>query len=311
MSKDPVEEQLKTGQALNVLAQVQPETGRLVGRVLGDYRLTALVARGGMSEVYRAERVDGTFEREVAIKISADAGLSDELRSRFVAEQAMLANLNHPNISQLFDAQVTSEGWPYIVMELIDGQSIDEYCRAENLTPREIAQLFVPVAQALAYAHGRLLVHRDIKPSNVLVDRDGRPKLLDFGIAKPIEGDAAALTRARPMTPRYASPEQLLEQPISIASDIYQLGLLLYDLLAGESARAAGTMAEAVQAAAENRSLRLPEDRRRELPADLVRIVEHALRGNPAERYAKLCLTQAQPTLPEGESRRMQTRTGA
>ncbi len=284
MSNDSDDDLLKTGGALGVFAEVTGGSDeQFVGRDLGDYRITGLIAEGGMSRVYRAERTDGSFEREVAIKVSPVSGFNDRMRERFVQEQGVLAGLNHPNISQLYDTQVTEEGWPYIVMELVDGGPIDEFCSKKSIDNR--VRLLIDVVDAVAFAHARLVVHRDIKPSNVLVNEDGRPKLLDFGIAKLLEGDEPDLTRAGPMTPRYASPEQLLGQPITIASDVYQLGLLIYEALTGEALNKDEALTTAIQRAAEEKLLVLPASSRDRIPRELVLIIEQCLRVSAEERY--------------------------
>ncbi|WP_405242067.1 protein kinase domain-containing protein [Lentisalinibacter salinarum] len=276
-----------TGAGLDVLSRVSGSGGEaLIGRELGDYRITALIAEGGMSRVYRAERTDGSFERDVAIKVSPASGLSREFRERFLREQGMLAGLNHPNICQLYDAQVTEEGWPYIVMELVDGVPVDEWCRERTQDREAVVRLMIGIADALAYAHARLIVHRDIKPSNVLVNADGRPKLLDFGIAKLLEPDVTALTRLSPMTPRCASPEQLLGDEVTIGSDIYQLGLLFCEMLTGEALNPDQTLSDAIQRAASKHAVPIPADLRRRLPRDLLLVIEQCLRVAPEERYS-------------------------
>lgn len=258
----------------------------MLGRVLGDYRITGLIAEGGMGQVFRAERMDGSFDRDVAIKISPGSGMNQELRDRFLREQRFLAGLNHPNISQLYDAGVTEEGWPFLVMELVDGVAIDEWVARRELDSRAIVELMLEVVEAVAYAHKRLIVHRDIKASNVMVTAEGRPKLLDFGIAKPLDPQAAALTTAYPLTPRSASPEQLLGQPITTASDIYQLGLLLLRLLTGGSPVPEESLSDAIQRAAAARPLAIDARVRHLLPRELALIIEQCLRSNAEERYA-------------------------
>lgn len=284
MPHDDEHDPFSTGAALDILSAIDGDAGSvLIGRELGDYRITQEIAEGGMSRVYRAARIDGSFERDVAVKVSPSSGVNQEFRERFLREQSMLAGLNHPNICQLYDAGVTEEGWPYIVMELIDGVPADVYCR--GLAEGEVADLMIEIADALAYAHARLIVHRDIKPSNVLVTAGGRPKLLDFGIAKLLESDVTALTRASPMTPRYASPEQLIGGTVTIGSDIYQLGLLLWQMLTGESLQAEEALSAAIQRAAEKRPVGIPVADRAGLPRELVLIVEQCLRVAPEERY--------------------------
>ena len=286
MTQNSDNDPLSTGGAFGVLADLKDDPDDpLAGRTLGTYEIISLLAAGGMGRVYRARRADGSLDREVAVKISATSGLSDELRSRFAQEQNVLAGLNHPNICQLYDAQVSDEGWPYIVMELVDGDSIVEYCRKNELGLRQRLRLLVSVVDAVAYAHSQLVVHRDIKPANVLVNSNEEVKLLDFGIAKLLEADVA-LTQGAPLTPRYASPEQLLGQPITVASDIAQLGLLIYEVLSGEPLNSSETLAGAIQRAADGRSLRIELDKAREMPREVLPIIEHCLRADPRDRYS-------------------------
>ena len=211
----------------------------IVGRRLGAYRLLEIVGEGGMGTVYRAARVDGTFDRQVAIKMIR-VGLGGEFfLRRFHNERRILARLDHPNIAGVLDGGATEEGVPYVVMDFVDGVPIDEYCAARRLSIRERLLLFCEVCSAVQYAHQNLIVHRDLKPGNVLVTTDGKAKLLDFGIAKILEpGDAAAadqgLTIIPIMTPDFASPEQVRGETISTASDVYALGVVLYVLLTGQ-----------------------------------------------------------------------------
>ena len=210
-----------------------------LGQTVDAYRLVRVLGRGGMSTVYLAERADGEFRREVAIKVLA-AGLdTEELIRRFRVERQILANLDHPAIARLIDGGRTAAGRPYLVLERVSGVRIDEFCRGLP-TVAELLRLFVKVCRAVHYAHQNLVVHRDLKPSNILVQPDGEPKLLDFGIAKLLEPSpegtltSAALAGLTPMTPEYASPEQVLGLPITTASDVYSLGALLYELLTGK-----------------------------------------------------------------------------
>ena len=208
------------------------------GQQIGPYRLTRLLGEGGMGQVYLARRADDLYEQEVAIKLM-HAGLKQahSMLSRFSAERQILANLNHPNIARLLDAGITADGVPYLVMEYIAGTRINEYCRVRRLPPKEILKLFLPVCSAVEYAHKSLVVHRDIKPANILVTPGGVPKLLDFGIAKlldPDSEDALTITGERMMTPEYASPEQVRGDNVTTSTDVYALGVLLYELLTGE-----------------------------------------------------------------------------
>jgi len=286
MTDDISDSPFRTGGGLDALKDIdRAKLEQMEGRVLGDYRVTGLIAEGGMGRVYRAERVDGSFEREVAIKISAISNVSDKMHERFQLEQSLLASLNHPNIAQLFDARVTEEGWPYFVMEHVDGGPVDEYCETADLSLNDRVRLFIDIVDAVAYAHSRLVVHRDLKPSNVLVTSDGRAKLLDFGIAKLLEGEDAELSRVVPLTPRYASPEQLLGQPVTIASDVFQLGHLLYQILLGRPLMRDDTLAEAIARATDERSMPVDAEARRGLPHELVLIIEQCLRPLADDRY--------------------------
>ncbi len=208
------------------------------GDRLGVWQVVRQIGRGGMASVYLCERADGQFEQRVALKLLDATRNFDELAGRFAQERQILATLNHPNIARLIDGGVAASGQPYVVMEYIDGKPIDAYCDDAQLSVEQRIRLFMQVADAVQYAHGHLVIHRDIKPSNILVDGLGQPKLLDFGIAKlldPRTPNVAPQTHSalHPMTPEYASPEQVRGQPLTTACDVYQLGYLLYRLLAG------------------------------------------------------------------------------
>lgn len=280
------EDLLQTGGGLEVYGGIGAQTERLTGRVIGDYQIDELIAQGGMGAVFRGHRIDGTFERDVAIKVSAYGALSQDLLDRFKREQQILADLSHPNITQLFDAGATEEGWPYIVMELIEGEPIDVYCKARHLTHREITALLLQASNAIAHAHANLIVHRDIKPSNVLVTREGTVKLLDFGIAKLLETDDGGQTNASPMTPQHASPEQLLGLKVTVASDVYQLGLLLGNLLTGTQLQGELEYAASLQRAQLGVELKFSKQDRKHLSRDTVMIVEQCLCAEPGARYA-------------------------
>lgn len=220
----------------------EPERQLQIGSVIDRYRLLDEIGQGGMATVYLAERVDGQYSQRVAIKLVWlvwPGAAADEISRRFKQERQILARLDHPNIARLLDGGATEEGWPYLVMEYIEGEPITRFCRRHKLPLDERLKLFQTVCSAVAYAHRNLVVHRDIKPSNILVTDDGVVKLLDFGIAKVLSQEAGGVlaertrTGLRPMTPEYASPEQALEQPITTASDVYSLGVLLYELLTG------------------------------------------------------------------------------
>src|SRR5580693_2942809 len=210
----------------------------MIGRRLGTYEIVEQIGAGGMGEVYRASRADDQYRKQVAIKLVRASQNSDFVIRRFKNERQILASLDHPNIARLLDGGTTEEGVPYFVMELIEGQPITEYCDSRNLPIVERLKLFTSVCSAVQYAHQRLIVHRDIKPSNILVTHEGMPKLLDFGIAKIVDTDSgtgpATLTIFRALTPGYASPEQVKGEPITTVSDVYALGVVLYELLTGQ-----------------------------------------------------------------------------
>jgi serine/threonine protein kinase len=214
---------------------------RFLGRLISHYRIVEKVASGGMGDVFRAVRADGTYDQQVAIKFVQGARSTDFFLARFQNERQILADLDHPNIARLLDGGTTDEGLPYLVMELIEGLPIDEHCAQKGLNLRERLQLFRTVCSAVQYAHQNLVVHRDLKPRNILVTPEGVPKLLDFGIAKILspqrseENLPQPVTLLRMLTPDYASPEQLRHEPISTASDVYSLGVILYELLTGQS----------------------------------------------------------------------------
>jgi len=209
---------------------------RLEGRRIGPYTLVRELGRGGMAVVWLAERSD--VDKRVALKLVTGGLASPERVGRFLFERRVLAQLEHPGIARLLDAGVAEDGTPWLAMEYVEGRPIDEHCDAARLGIHERLDLFTRVCDAVAYAHRNLVVHRDLKPSNILVDADGQPRLLDFGIARLLAGAThdpftATGAGARPMTPAYASPEQIRGDPITTASDVYQLGALLYELLTG------------------------------------------------------------------------------
>ncbi|HUK33722.1 MAG TPA: serine/threonine-protein kinase, partial [Vicinamibacterales bacterium] len=208
-----------------------------IGRRLGPYVIEAIIGHGGMGSVYAARRVDDEFDRTVAVKMIRRGMDSDVVVRRFRHERQILASLNHPNIAALFDGGTTADGVPYFVMEYVAGIPIDQYADEHRLATAARIELFLPILDAVQHAHSRAVVHRDIKPTNVMVTDDGHPKLLDFGIAKILGPDvdvpSTFTSIGRPMTPDYASPEQLRGQPLTPATDVYSLGLLLYELLTG------------------------------------------------------------------------------
>jgi eukaryotic-like serine/threonine-protein kinase len=205
-----------------------------ISRQIGVYRLVKELGRGGMGAVYLAERADHEFRHQVAIKLIKRGMDTDLVLKRFRRERQMLADLNYPNIARLLDGGTTEDGLPYFVMEYIEGQSILEYCNERRLTLKERLRLFLQACSAVRFAHQKTIVHRDIKPGNILVSNDGTVKLLDFGIAKILGGDETTeMTHPalQPLTPKYASPEHLQGFPVTPVSDIYSLGVLLYELL--------------------------------------------------------------------------------
>jgi non-specific serine/threonine protein kinase/serine/threonine-protein kinase len=292
------------------------EAVSLAGARIGPYRIVEEIGHGGMGTVYRAVRADDQYRKQVAIKV-ARGGLGDELQvHRFKAERQILANLDHANIARLLDGGATDDGQPYVVMEYIDGQTIDEYCDERKLAVPERLKLFRRVCSAVAYAHQRLVIHRDIKPANILVTKEGEPKLLDFGIAKILDPEESGidqtLTAMRLMTPEYASPEQVRGEAITTASDVYSLGVVLYGLLTGRrpygrASRLPHDIAQAVietepekpslsvtrletvtaEAVSETRD-EIPERLQRRLRGDLDNIVLKALRKEPERRYASV-----------------------
>jgi serine/threonine protein kinase/Tfp pilus assembly protein PilF len=318
------EERLREAIGGAVVNVVEGQRNRVIGSVLGAYRIIGVLGHGGMGTVYLAQRADKQYEQRVAIKLVEQMAIHPQLRTRLRAERQILASLDHPDIARLVDGGETPEGVPYLVIEYIDGKPIDEYCDALKLPIRERLQLFERVCAAVDYAHRNLIVHRDLKPANILVTPEGHPKLLDFGIAKLLHPDplthTVAVTRMqdRLLTPEHAAPEQVLGRAITIATDVYTLGVLLYQLLCDRSPYAlhnstalgleraicnedpprpsslfrGGRSAAVIEAAgfdpravAERRSVN-PEKLRRQLSGDIDEIVLKAMRKEPRERYA-------------------------
>ncbi len=271
-----------TGGAIEVARSAIAKQAQLVGRTVGNYEILNVIAEGGMGLVCRARRSDGTFEREVALKLSIAARVSDEWKTRFRSEQAVLAALDHLHITRLYDAGFSDEGWPYFVMELIDGQHIDAW--ASDRSASEIVDKMIDVCDAVAFAHARLVVHRDIKPSNVLVDAAGTVKLADFGIAKILDAPDDDSATVRAMTPRFASPEQLRADPLTVASDVFQLGALLRHTL-GEPLEEVN-LKDAIAGAVRGDDVVLKQSERQRLGRELASIIEKALRSDPGHRYA-------------------------
>jgi eukaryotic-like serine/threonine-protein kinase len=216
-----------------------PEAEEPLPDQIGPYKIRRLIAHGGMGAVYLGDRIDDTFEQQVAIKLMRASALSDkESRARFFSERQILADLSHPNIARLIDGGTTERGEPFLAMEFVDGIPIDDYCRFNELKLKQILDVYREVLLAVHYAHKMLFVHRDLKPKNILITREGIPKLVDFGTAKLIifQGVRKAITEENaPLTLMYAAPEQVRNQPISPATDIYSLGVILFELLTGSS----------------------------------------------------------------------------
>ena len=296
-----------------------PEEGpepAVAGREIGPWRLLRELGKGGMGTVYLAERADGEFEQTVALKLVRHGTDSEEILSRFELERQILASLHHPNIARLLDGGRTADGQPYFAMEFVEGEPIDRYCDRRRFGIDQRLALFERVGRAVQHAHRNLIVHRDLKPSNIVVTAEGEVKLLDFGIAKmlaPVASPAKPLTRTvvRVLTPEYASPEQVLSRPITTATDVYQLGLLLYELMTGHRAHrledsSPKTMEQAICEApcvppsAMVRATATPavcSARRtslaglvRRLRGDLDNIVLMALRKEPERRYTSVGL---------------------
>ena len=291
-----------------------PNATGLAGQTLGPYTLISQIGQGGMGSVWLARRSDGRFERQAAVKFVSIALAGPATEERFKREGSILGRLTHPHIAELLDAGISS-GQPYLILEYVDGPPIDEYCDQHKLDLQTRVRLFLDVLAAVAHAHANLIVHRDIKPSNVLVTNRGEVKLLDFGIAKLLEGEgqtgaATLLTYegGSALTPQYAAPEQLTGQPVTTATDVYALGVLFYILLSGRHPAGSGlrSPAELVKAVLDLEPRRAsdattadskliaqrrdatPEKLRRQLRGDLDTIVSKALKKDPRERYASV-----------------------
>ncbi|MEM9533840.1 MAG: serine/threonine-protein kinase, partial [Pseudomonadota bacterium] len=287
----------------------QPGSG-MIGRRLGAWRITAVLAEGGMGSVYQAEREDGGYRQHAAVKIirgrlfQAPQLVRDQLLARFRVERQVLANITHDNVARILDGGNTSDGLPYLVMEYIDGQSLTDYVRQRQLSLNDRLHLFMQLLDAMGAVHASMIVHRDLKPSNVMVTDAGQIKLLDFGIAKVLdtgspEAAVYTMTGSSAMTPDYASPEQLRGDPVTLASDIYALGLLLYQLLGGRPAYQVSntTPTEAERIVCQDDPVPPSSALRQAAPThvrhgtadlrgDLDAIVMKALRKEPGLRYA-------------------------
>lgn len=294
----------------------------LIGQIFGVYRIVREIGRGGMGVVYLAERADGAFEQEVAIKFVKRGMDTDAILKRFRNERQILATLSHPNVAMLYDGGTTSNGLPYFVMEFVDGEPLYNYCDRLKLNLKERLRIFIQICEAVRAVHQIKVVHRDLKPSNILVKADGTPKLLDFGIAKLLDPELADVTvdptatQMRMLTPEYASPEQVSGGEITFSSDIYSLGVVLYELLSGhrpyrlknrapfeiarviceDSPESLGESLDSKETFLEKSEVQTLEkvlesrgsnllELRRELSGELEQIVMNALHKNPDERY--------------------------
>lgn len=274
------------------LHKAEPEPNAVGDRV-GRYRLINEIGRGGMGTVYLAERADDEFEHRVAIKILKRGLDTDEIVGRFRRERQIVARLNHPHIAGLLDGGSTDDGLPYFVLEHVEGRPIDRYCNEEDLDVEERLRLFLTVCDTIDFAHQNLVVHRDLKPGNILVTDAGVPKLLDFGIAKILSPDGGPedVTRAqvRFLTRDFAAPEQIRNLPVTTATDVYSLGVLLYLLLAGKRPFDAETSDEQrTETLPQNPSRVAPAERREKLAGDLDHIVLQTLHPEPERRYGSV-----------------------
>jgi serine/threonine protein kinase len=297
---------VETGDFLQTLPKLEldaqdfaPRTARpeQPGGVIGPYRLVRELGSGGMGTVWLAQRTDQLIKRPVALKLPHGAWQKAGLAERMAREREILATLTHPNIAHLYDAGLSTDGQPYLAIEYVEGRRIDEYCREEKLDLKSRLRLFAQVAEAVAYAHSKLVVHRDLKPANILVAAGGQVRLLDFGIAKLMEGGEARESRltelsGRALTPDYASPEQILGEPLTTSSDVYSLGVILFELLTGErpyklKRDSRGALEDAIlQADPPAPSAVCKPPWNKALRGDLDTIVLEALKKKPEERYA-------------------------
>ena len=289
-------------------ATVHSSSGLQAGARVGPYELIRLLGAGGMAEVWLARRADGAFKREVALKLPMLSRLRGDLEPRFARERDILASLEHPHIARLYDAGVDPQGLPYLSMEYVQGEPLTTWCEQHRLGVAERLALFLQVLEAVQYAHEKQVIHRDLKPSNILVGDSGQVRLLDFGVAKLLEAEEADQTPltsvyGRALTPDYASPELLRGDPIDARSDLYSLGVLLYELLTGtrpyrlKSAASIGLLDQAIatvavkkpstqlQQAVAGAGANMPDPRARQLRGDLDAIVLKALAKDPAQRY--------------------------
>ena len=269
---------------------------RLGGMDVGAWRLDRLLGSGGMGEVWLARRNDGLHQGLAAIKLLPSHRRSALAQARFAAEAQLLARLSHPNIARLLDVGIGSGGQRHLVLEYVQGEPIDRWCETRGASVAARLQLFMQVCEAVSHAHAQLVVHRDLKPSNILVDDQGQAKLLDFGVAKLLDEEQAGLTRTGQlaMTPAYAAPEQLTGEPVTVAVDVYALGLLLFELLSGERLHAGSSaspldrLREVLEVEPRLPSQSAPAARAAQLRGDLDHIVMRAVQRRPQDRYASV-----------------------
>ena len=286
----------------------------LIGKQIGHYKITAEIGAGGMGSVYLAQRADGAFEQKAAIKLIKRGMDSDAIQKRFINERQILASLEHPNIAHLIDGGTTSDALPFFVMEYIEGETILDYATKKDLDLEARLELFRKVCSAVSYAHQNLVIHRDLKPSNILVTNDGTPKLLDFGIAKLLKSDTSneQSTKNIIFTPEYASPEQVRSEKLTTATDIYSLGVILYELLTGNrpydtNDKSLGDILRSIceteperpssvvsrprsgqHGTGQNNKQTDPRSKKQALLGDLDNIILKALRKEPERRYSSV-----------------------
>ena len=288
---------LKQGE--NILTAVKQEAAllfdseALVGQRLGAYRVEREVGRGGMGAVYLAVRDDDQYRKQVAIKVIKRGMDTMEMLQRFRHERQILANFDHPSIARLLDAGTTLDGRPFFVMDYVEGVPLDVFCRERMLDVKARCELFLRILDAVAYAHRNLVVHRDLKPGNIFVTADGSPKLLDFGVAKLLRPDAerglTATIAALPLTPEYASPEQVRGLNVTTAADIYSLGAVLFELLTGQRAQPMTTLTPVeLERVVCDTEVRRPSLLARGIDSDLDNIVLMAMRKEPERRYGSV-----------------------
>jgi serine/threonine protein kinase/TolB-like protein/Flp pilus assembly protein TadD len=300
--------QVQSLEMLPDLQEVDPASRLQPGEKVGPYELLRSLGFGGMAEVWLARRADGAFKREVALKLPLRGQLRRDLAQRFALERDILASLEHPQIARLYDAGIDDSGCPYLAMEYVQGQSLTDWCDAHRLGLSDRLELFLQVLEAVRFAHDKQVIHRDLKPSNILVTPSAQVRLLDFGVAKLLEGDDADKTSltsiyGRALTPDYASPELLRGDPVDVRSDVYSLGVLLYELLTGsrpyrlKSAASMGLLEQAISTLEIKKpsmlqSLPTSADRTfttdvsaRQLRGDLDAIALKALDREPSKRY--------------------------